>query len=156
MTNRSTAKTIFWRGSLVIVMSLSCGTPTGGSPLGSATAQDAGRHQARWAEANRFEGRYAGHVWLGHAREAVELQVSAEDKGAYGARLSFLQPRSGSERAIGDPATVDLAGVLNDYTLILKGDLPVRLQYIHGRFTALDDDNNYAGHLTRVVIEPPR
>jgi hypothetical protein len=156
MTNPSTARTTFWRASLVLLISLSCGDPTGGSPFGTARGQDVGPQQARWAEANRFEGRYAGQVWLGHAREAVELQVSAEGQGAYRARLSFVQPRSATGGTGGGATTVELAGILDDYTLVLEGALPVRLQFIHGRFTALDDDNNYAGHVGRVAADSSR
>lgn len=103
-----------------------------------------------------FEGEYKGQL-LAEEGEAVDvgLAVTAAGDNEYRAVLYYgglPRDRSGPT-ADGD--TVELEGTYEDFTLRLVGEVPFRLQYIHGRFTALDEENSYRGHLDRVVRVHP-
>lgn len=102
-----------------------------------------------------FEGAYRGQlVTEGQEGELVEvrLEVRAVDGNEYRATLYYgglPEERSGS---IAGGDTVEFEGTYEDFTLRLKSEaVPFSLQYIHGRFTALDTENSYQGHLDRVV-----
>lgn len=106
-------------------------------------------------DARVIEGRYSGQLLFhdGSDPERVGLVVTAEGHEQYTATLyhgGLPEERAGP---LPDLGTVALSGRCRDFTLVLTGAIPLRLQYIHGRFTALDEANDYRGHLTRVTRE---
>lgn len=105
-------------------------------------------------DANRFEGWYEGRVELPDEPKGVmaELQVTALGGSVYRGTLRIDNERRVASMSKSSDKAIELEGSLRDFTLVLQGD-GIRLQFIHGRFTALDEGNNYAGHLSRVFRE---
>lgn len=119
------------------------------SPVAPGSAQE--------PSSPEFEGEYSGQLLVegGEEKVTVGLEVKAAGDDAYRAILYYgglPDDRSGPV-AVDD--TVELTGTYEDFTLRLVGEAPLHLQYIHGRFTALDGANNYRGHLDRVVRVQP-
>lgn len=121
-----------------------------------AAVQSPGNAQQEQARPN-FEGEYSGQLLVEGEEESVDvgLEVRATGGSEYRAVLYYGGlPGERSEPA-SDEDTVELEGTYEDFTLRLEDDIPLRFQYIHGRFTALDEDNSYRGHLDRVVRVRP-
>ena len=96
-----------------------------------------------------FEGEFTGQLDLNGEesdRVEAELRVTSLSDNSYRATLYI---------GGGDDNAIQLEGVYEDYTLRLTGDSPYKLQFIHGRYTALDDENNYKGHFNRQVAVSP-
>lgn len=101
-----------------------------------------------------FEGEYRGQLLVkGEAKMKAGLKVTAVGDNEYRATLYYgglPRKQSGSiDRKI------ELEGTYEDFTLRLEGNIPFKLQYIHGRFTALDEECSYTGHLEPVIRVRP-
>lgn len=100
-----------------------------------------------------FTGDFSGYIFMEDGTEKKNVGLIVTDLGdnEYQAVLYFggLPGEQGDSAA--EARTVELSGTYSDYTLRLTGDFPLEFQFIHGRFTALDDMNSYMGHLERVI-----
>ncbi|GEM_PF-2535118 len=103
-----------------------------------------------------FEGEYSGKIFLEDGAEAIEAKLSVTDLGDneyegilyYGNLTDELIDPDDS----GNYDRIELRGTYQDFILRLEGEgIPLRFQFILGRFTALDEQNNYMGHLDRVI-----
>lgn len=103
-----------------------------------------------------FEGRLmlppdAGTADAAASPVAAALEVTALGEDRYKAVLYLGSLPRKRAPAAAAPRQVELAATYRDFTLVLTGERGLRLQYIHGRYTALDAHNDYRGHLARVV-----
>jgi hypothetical protein len=100
-------------------------------------------------------GNFSGYVTMedGEQRK-IGLIVTDQGDDVYQAVLHFGGlPWEQEDDEEG--RTIELQGTYTDYTLRLSGEFPWDLQFILNRYTALDEENNYMGHLERVIrIEP--
>jgi len=101
-----------------------------------------------------FEGMFSGHLYMdGDESDRVEadLLITQTSGDTYSATIYIGGLPEQGAAAADDEDTIELEGEYKDYTLRLTGEFPYELQFIHGRFTALDDENNYQGHFNRQV-----
>lgn len=105
----------------------------------------------------RLVGQFSGQLMLedGNRRVDAELEVMPAGGNDYRATLNHDGLAANPSSTEGAEEGIELEGTFEDYTLILEGDFPLKLQFIHGRFTALDEENNYRGHLDSVVQVRP-
>jgi hypothetical protein len=141
-----------WTRALLVVGALVAVPPTA-HLAAILQEQPAQQQEAPMCDARVIEGRYSGRVLFddGQDAERVGLVVTAEGQEKYAATLyhgGLPDERAGP---LPDLGTVALTGSCRDFTLVLTGEIPLRLQYIHSRFTALDEANDYRGHLVRVA-----
>jgi len=103
-------------------------------------------------------GNFSGYVTMNDGElKKIGLIVTDQGQNVYQAVLHYgglpWEQEDGEEGR-----TVELQGKYSDYTLRLTshtGDFAWDLQFILNRYTALDNENNYMGHLERVIrIEP--
>jgi len=100
-------------------------------------------------------GNFSGYVTMQDGeQQKVGLIVTDQGDHVYHAVLHYgglpWEQEEGEEGR-----TVELQGTYSDYTLRLTGDFDWDFQYILNRYTALDNENRYMGHLERVIrIEP--
>jgi hypothetical protein len=102
-------------------------------------------------------GNFSGYITMenGNEKQRVGLIVTDQGDGLYHAVLHFGGLPWEQEEADSEDRTVELQGTYSDHTLRLTGDFPWNFQFILNRYTALDENNNYMGHLERVIrIEP--
>jgi hypothetical protein len=116
-------------------------------------AQRVQAEAAPTCDARAIEGRYSGQLPGDDGQEAekIGLVVTAQGQEKYAATFYYGGLPEERARPPTPRDTVALTGHCRDFTLVLTGAIPVRLQYIHGRFTALDDADDYRGHLTQVI-----
>lgn len=100
-----------------------------------------------------FVGDFSGYIFMedGTDKKNVGLTVTDLGDNEYQAVLYFGGLPWEQEDSAAEARTVELSGTYSDYTLRLTGDFPLEFQFIHGRFTALDDKDSYMGHLERVI-----
>lgn len=98
-------------------------------------------------------GDFSGHIYLDEGNEKVKVGLSVTEVGEdeYEAVLYFGGLSWEQDADTGRQKTVKLFGTYTDYTLRLTGDFPLVFQFIHGRYTALDDKDSYRGHLEKVI-----
>lgn len=98
-------------------------------------------------------GNYSGSVYLENGTKKVDvgLTVTALKDNEYAAVLYFGGLPEKQNASSNEQRTVELHGSYTDFTLRLKGDFPLIFQFIHNRFTALDAENSYKGHLKKII-----
>jgi len=144
-----------------LVLVLVAGPDATGRAVAAARVQEPRPPEVAGVSQPAFEGEYAGRLMVkgatdkgpGSVPDAVDvgLEVTALGADKYKAVLYYGGlPRQRSS-PVPDQDKVELDATYRDFTLVLTGKRSLRLQYIHGRFTALHDNNNYMGHLARVV-----
>jgi len=103
-----------------------------------------------------FEGEYSGKIFLEDGEKAIEAKLRVTNLGdnEYEGKLYY----GNLPEELNDPDDpenydrIELRGTYQDFILRLEGEgIPLRFQFILGRFTALDEQNNYMGHLDRVI-----
>lgn len=103
-----------------------------------------------------FEGEYSGKIFLEEDTEAIDANLRVTDLGdnEYEGILYYgnLTDELNDPDGFGNYDEIELRGTYKDFILRLEGEgFPLRFQFILGRFTALDEQNNYMGHLDRVI-----
>ncbi len=97
------------------------------------------------------EGEFEGFLLVNEEEEIIDvgLSVTVHENNTYHATLYYggLPENTDSESYNNK---IELQGMYRDFTLRFTGN-SYRIQFIHGRYTALDENNNYRGHLERVV-----
>ena len=108
------------------------------------------------APQTNLEGQFSGYIYEEcNQRAAIGLEVNAVDSTSYRATLYSGGLPEERSTPVPENDTTELDGTYDDHTLRLTGDTPLTLQFIHGRYTVLDEENNYVGHLERVLSVQP-
>lgn len=108
---------------------------------------------------NTFEGEYSGQIFIEDGNEAIEagLKVTALGNNEYEGILYYGGLPEERNDPVGDDDIIELKGTYHDFVLRLSGEeIPLHFQFILGRFTALDEQNNYMGHLEKVIRVSPQ
>ena len=142
-----------WR-QWACVVAMAMAVSSAAAPSVGAGAEPPQSQVTQVSEDRAFVGMFAGQL-LGQDGAApvdVGLAVKAGPRDRYTATLYYgglpgKAPRAAAAKA----KTLALTGTYRDFTLVLTGKTPLRFQYIHGRYTALDDHKQYRGHLARVI-----
>lgn len=112
--------------------------------------------QAQERPSLEIEGEYSGKLFTGDTSEIKDAGlVVTRDGNKFHAKLYFGRLPMNNSSSASDQDIIELEGEYEDYSLILTGDFPLKIQFIHNRFTALDEENSYMGHLDRVVRVSP-
>ncbi len=96
-------------------------------------------------------GNFSGYVTMEDGeQQKVGLIVTDQGDNIFQAVLHYgglpWEQEEGEEGR-----SVELQGTYSDYTLRLSGEFPWDFQFILNRYTALDENNNYMGHLERII-----
>lgn len=104
-------------------------------------------------QTSEMTGDYNGYIFLGEEHEKIEVGLTVNERkdNEYEAVLYFGGLPDLPKEASTTQKTIELQGRYIDYTLRLRGNFPFTFQFIHHRYTALDDKNNYMGHLEKVI-----
>jgi hypothetical protein len=138
---------------LVLLMVAPGAAPPASAGAGGSQPQPPRSEVHQASEDRAFTGMFAGQLLGqdGAARVDVGLEVKAGARNTYTATLYYGGLLGKAPRSAAAKDRLALAGSYRDFTLVLTGKTPLRFQYIHGRYTALDDRNQYRGHLARVI-----
>jgi len=110
-----------------------------------------------------FQGEYTGHLYLEGEKVNIGLQVSAIGDNQFRALLYYegLPGERSIPVAKGDK--FELLGTYQEGSLELEGDLPFRFKFSHECVNVIDEENNFSGHLDKVLrvspvdgMKPPR
>ncbi|MEX0778804.1 MAG: DUF1080 domain-containing protein [Balneolales bacterium] len=104
-----------------------------------------------------FQGEYIGQMYFEDEtiKENVGLQIAIYGDKEIGAILYEKGLPNEQINSIEDIGMHKIKGKYEDSALLLEGEFPIRLQHAHGRLTALDEDNNYLGHFSKIKRKSP-